>query len=355
MRKIAFLDRDGCLIEEPSDYQVDALDKIRLMPFVVPSLLKLKDAGYELVMVTNQDGLGTKSFPEKDFTLCQDFMLDLFKSQGIHFDAIYICPHFDKDRCLCRKPKTGLLTDYLSSTTWQRESSIMVGDRQSDMELAANLGVKGYQISQQASWQQIVHEVLDKPRKASIHRGTKETKISVIADLDGSGVASIKTGIGFLDHMLESFSKHAKIDLSVLCEGDLWVDEHHTAEDIALALGKALLSALSDKRGIERFGFLLPMDEALCEVALDLSGRSYFVFEGSFKREAVGGLATELVPHFFRSLAEALGANIHMKVTGDNEHHKIEAMFKSFAKAFHMATRKDKAAKGEIPSTKGVL
>lgn len=355
MNKIAFIDRDGCLIHEPNDFQVDRLDKIRLMKDVIPSLLKLKTSGYKLIMVSNQDGLGSKSFPQEDFDLCHSFMLNIFESQGVIFDEILICPHFSEDECQCRKPKTGLLTEYLKDSNWLREESFMVGDRETDLELARNLGVQGYLISPSRGWADIVTTQVDKPRRSSVQRKTKETDIKIDVDLDGTGMASIQSGIGFLDHMLESFTKHSKFNIKIVCNGDTWVDEHHTTEDIALALGEAISQAIGDKRGIQRFGFLLPMDEALAQIALDLSGRSFFAFDGEFSRESVGGLPTELVPHFFHSLSEALKANLHIKISGENEHHKIEAMFKGVAKALSQATARPNPGEGDIPSTKGTL
>lgn len=355
MKKIAFIDRDGCMILEPHDFQVDDLNKIRLRVGVIPAMLRLVTAGYRLVMVTNQDGLGTTSFPQEEFDRCHDFILELFESQGIKFDDILICPHLPEEDCPCRKPRTGLLRSYLKDSGWQREASFVVGDRKTDMLLADNLGVTGYQVGNDLTWQEIAVLVIDQPRRATVTRKTKETAITVSLDLDGQGQAEIKSGIGFLDHMLESFTKHSGYNLKLSCEGDTWVDEHHTTEDIAITIGEAIKKALGDKRGIQRFGFLLPMDETLAQVAIDLSGRAYFVFEGSFKREAVGGLATELVPHFFHSLSDGLLANIHIMVKGENEHHKVEGMFKSVAKALALSTARPNPGEGDIPSTKGAL
>ena len=357
MEKILFVDRDGCLIEEPQDEQVDRLDKVKFMPEVIPALNRFLASGYSLVMVTNQDGLGTDSFPEKDFTICQNFMLEVLESQGITFKDILVCPHFPNDGCNCRKPLTGLLSEYLASDTWSRQASAMVGDRESDMNLAKNLGVRGLLVSTKPtkdsySWAQLTSEMLDQPRRASISRKTKETDIKVSINLDSQDSIKIKSGVGFFDHMLESFAKHAGVSLEVECQGDLHIDDHHSVEDVGLALGQVLKQALGDKRGIERFGFLLPMDEASCQVALDLSGRPYVVFQGEFSTEKVGELSTAMVPHFFRSLGETLGANLHIEVKGDNDHHKVESAFKGVARALRQAIQ---VTGNSIPSAKGVL
>ena len=352
---ILFVDRDGTLIEEPPDHQVDRLDKVRLVPGVIPALLELKRAGYRFVLVSNQDGLGTPSFPEPDFRETQEFVRRLFASQRIEFDAEFFCPHFPADDCDCRKPKTGLLTDFLAGREIDRGRSAVVGDRQTDLELAANLGVPGFRIhgDDGLTWDQIAERLTaTPPRRASIERRTGETEIRVDVNLDADAPVSISTGIGFYDHMLEQVARHGGFALTLTCTGDLRVDEHHTVEDCALALGEALRTALGDKRGIGRYGFVLPMDEALAQVAIDLSGRPYAVFTGRFGRESVGGLPTELVPHFFRSLADSLGAAIHVEVKGDNAHHMIEACFKGTGRALRRAFR----VRGDaVPSTKGTL
>ncbi len=358
MDNVLFVDRDGCIVEEPWDEQLDRLDKFRLLPGVIPALLRFVGAGYKLVMVTNQDGLGTASFPKPDFDLCHDFLLALLRSQGITFSEVLICPHKPEDTCGCRKPRTGLLVNYLASNDWNRSQSAMIGDRDSDMELAKNIGVRGLRVGVEItgpeifSWQAVAHELLDQPRRAKVVRKTSETNISIECDLDSCAPVKIHTGIGFFDHMLESFAKHSGIALQISCDGDLHIDDHHSVEDIGIALGQALKVGLADKRGIQRFGFLLPMDESCCQVALDLGGRPYLVFEGVFHTPAVGGLSTSMVPHFFRSFAEALGANLHIKVSGENDHHMVEACFKALARSLKDAI---KVVGGDIPSAKGVL
>ncbi len=354
MKKILFLDRDGTLITEPADRQIDRLDKFALEPDVVPALRRLRDAGWTFVMVTNQDGLGTPSFPAANFETLQNLLLGILKSQGIAFEAVRVCPHTAADRCDCRKPRVGLLLDYLKDASWSRETSCVIGDRETDLQLAANLGVKGLRYNPPAlGWAEIARLITDAPRRATIARQTKETKISVSVDLDASAPAKFDTGIGFFDHMLDQIARNAGISLVVDCDGDLEIDEHHTVEDVGLALGAALKQALGDKRGIGRYGFTMPMDEAKAEVAIDLSGRPFFVFEGKFPRENVGELPTELVPHFFQSLATTLGATLHMSVKGDNTHHMIEALFKGFGRALRPAVAR--GAGSDIPSTKGVL
>jgi imidazoleglycerol-phosphate dehydratase/histidinol-phosphatase len=352
--KIAFLDRDGTLVHEPPDEQVDRLDKLRLVDGVVPALLRLRDAGYEFVMVSNQDGRGTASFPEADFRLVQDFVLDLFRSQGIAFRDIFICPHKPGDGCACRKPRTGLLTAFLSTTPLDRSASVVIGDRDSDMELAANLGLRALRLDPSApgDWTRLAHLLVDLPRTATVRRETRETRIACSIDLDAEAPVRIATGIGFFDHMLEQLAKHGGFALTLDCQGDLDVDEHHTVEDVALTIGEALRQALGDKRGIGRYGFVLPMDEAQARVAIDLSGRAYFVFDGSFSRPAVGELPTELVPHFFRSLADSLGAAVQIAVEGENTHHMVEACFKGTGRALRQALARQGTS---LPSTKGML
>jgi imidazoleglycerol-phosphate dehydratase/histidinol-phosphatase len=351
--KVLFIDRDGTLIEEPADQQIDSLQKLRLLPDVIPALLRLRDAGYRFVMVSNQDGRGTPSFPEEAFKQPHEFLHALLASQGVEFDAEFICPHFAKDGCECRKPKTGLLNDYLREVSLDRTASFVVGDRESDLQLAANLGIQGIRVGPGfTTWPQIASQLTAIARRAEILRTTKETNISVIVDLNREAPIHVTTGLGFFDHMLEQVAKHGGFSLQLECKGDLHIDEHHTVEDCALALGQALRQALGDKRGIQRYGFLLPMDEALAQVAIDLSGRAYFVFEGTFGRDTVGQLPTELVPHFFRSLADTLGAAINIKVEGENTHHMIEACFKGVGRALRQAFR---VVDTELPSTKGVL
>jgi imidazoleglycerol-phosphate dehydratase/histidinol-phosphatase len=350
--KVLFVDRDGTLVEEPHDEQVDATDKIRFMPGVFAAMDQLKRAGYRLAMVTNQDGIGTERFPQKAFDVAHQFILDAFRSQGVEFDAIFICPHFKADGCKCRKPATGLVDAYMQGV--DRTTSVMIGDRDTDLEFARNLGIRGVRVrrsgTEEETWPAIVRALT--ARRASSQRKTKETSIDVSVDLDATAPIAVSTGIGFFDHMLEQLAKHGGFSMQLACKGDLHVDEHHTVEDSALALGETLRKALGSKAGIARYGFLLPMDEARAQVAIDLSGRAYFVFEGQFPRDQVGGLPTELVPHFFRSLSESLGAAIHVSVTGENTHHMIEGCFKGVGRALRQAFRREG---DELPTTKGVL
>ena len=355
-RRILFLDRDGTLNEEVADEQVDSLEKIRLMPGVIPALLKLQRAGFGFVMVTNQDGLGTSSFPRESFERAHRFILQLFNSQGIEFEAVCICPHFKHEECACRKPKLGMVADFLAANEIDKQHSFMVGDRDTDLQFAANLGIEGFRIlvdgKASETWPAIAARIVGRARRARIQRKTKETDITVEVDLSREGPSSIATGLGFFDHMLEQIAKHGGFALDLKCQGDLQIDEHHTVEDCALSLGAALREALGDKHGIARYGFLLAMDEAEAQVALDLSGRPFFVWDGRFDRERVGELPTELVPHFFRSLAESLGAALHLSVRGENSHHMIESCFKGVGRSLRQAIRLEG---GELPSTKGAL
>jgi imidazoleglycerol-phosphate dehydratase/histidinol-phosphatase len=351
-QKILFIDRDGTLIEEPPDNQVDALDKIRLVPGVIGALNTLADSGYRFVMVTNQDGRGTDSFPEENYQSVQEFVIDLFASQGIAFDEVFVCPHRAEDQCECRKPRTGLLTNFLAKTNLDAQESAVIGDRDTDMQMAEKLGLRGLQISQDSDWAAICAALHRASRQATIVRNTKETNIRASVDLDSESPISIVTGIGFYDHMLEQIAKHGGFSLVLECDGDLEVDEHHTVEDTAICLGTAMRQALGEKRGIGRYGFLLPMDESESKVSLDLSGRAFFVFKGKFPREQVGALPTELVNHFFHTLADSLGAALHIEVNGDNTHHMIEACFKSVGRALRQAIRLEGS---ELPSTKGTL
>ena len=352
MKKTLFIDRDGTLIEEPSDFQIDAYDKLRLVKGVIPALLKLRDAGYRFVMVTNQDGLGTDSFSQADFNGPHALMLQIFASQGIVFDEILIDDSFEHSPSQNRKPATGLVRHWLADDRWSRAQSAMVGDRDTDVEFARNLGVQGFKLGATSSWDDIARALADAPRRAKVERNTKETRILVEVDLDKAVDPEIATGLGYFDHMLEQLGKHGGIALSLRCEGDLRIDEHHTVEDCALALGVALKQAIGDKRGIARYGFTVPMDESLATAAIDLSGRPYFVFDGVFPRERVGELPTELVPHFFHSLCETAGINLHLRVRGENAHHMVEACFKSVARALRVAIARDG---NELPSTKGML
>lgn len=355
MLKVLFIDRDGTLIEEPADKQVDALHKVRLMPGVMSALQAFRDHNYRLVMVSNQDGLGTPSFPETNFTLCQDHTLALFASQGIQFDEVFICPHLPGDGCECRKPRSGLLTKYLSTHNLDTASCAVIGDRDSDMQLATAMGIKGFQLGageHAMSWPEIAISLTTGARTGEAQRATRETRVRAAVNLDSTERATVNTGIGFFDHMLEQISKHGGFSLEVQCDGDLVVDEHHTIEDTALTIGKALRLALGEKRGIGRYGFQLPMDESEARVSLDLSGRPYLVFDGTFPRDRVGEMPTELVAHFFQSLAESLGATLHVAVTGSNTHHMVEACFKGVGRVLRQAIRLEG---NELPSTKGVL
>jgi imidazoleglycerol-phosphate dehydratase/histidinol-phosphatase len=307
-------------------------------------------------MVTNQDGLGTPSLPTREFDETHRFVLDLFATQGIAFDAVFICPHFKHEDCGCRKPKLGMVEEYVRAHPIDRARSFMVGDRDTDLEFAEKLGITGLKVlvngASDAAWPAVAARILGAARRAKIERRTKETQITGSLDLSREGPSRISTGLGFFDHMLEQIAKHGGFALELDCKGDLEIDEHHTVEDCALALGSALREALGDKHGIGRYGFLLPMDEAEAEVAIDLSGRPYFVWEGRFERERVGDMPTELVPHFFRSLAETLGASVHIRVRGENTHHMVESCFKGVGRSLRQAIRREGA---ELPSTKGVL
>ena len=352
-RKLLFVDRDGCLIEEPADEQIDSYEKLALLPGVIAALQRCVAAGYELVMVTNQDGLGTDSFPEAHFTGPHELLMRILASQGVRFREVLIDRSFPRDGLDTRKPGIGMLRHYLADDGWSRAASAMVGDRQTDLQFAANMGVRGFLVGPKGlAWEEIAHQLLDAPRTATVTRNTRETRITVRVDLDRVAEPKAQTGLGFFDHMLEQIGKHGGFALELECDGDTRIDEHHTIEDCALALVQALRQALGDKRGIARYGFTLPMDESQASAALDLSGRPYFVFEGSFPRERVGDVPTELVPHFFRSLCETLGANLHLSVYGDNAHHMVEACFKVVARALRQALRREGS---ELPSTKGAL
>ncbi|MGH8257453.1 MAG: bifunctional histidinol-phosphatase/imidazoleglycerol-phosphate dehydratase HisB [Steroidobacteraceae bacterium] len=351
---VLFIDRDGTLIEEPPSQQVDRLEQVRLLPGVIAALTELRRAGYRLVMVSNQDGLGSDAYPIARFEQVQEFLLQLFASQGVQFEAVFICPHFAHQACECRKPLTGLVTEYLRGRPLDRARSAMIGDRDSDEQFARNLGIRALRVqsgdSGARTWAAIVRTLL--ARRGEVERITRETEVHVTVQLDSDAPSQIGTGIGFFDHMLEQLAKHAGFQLTLSCRGDLHIDEHHTVEDCALALGEALRRALGDKAGIGRYGFVLAMDESEAQVALDLSGRALFLFEGRFGREQIGALPTELVPHFFRSLADSLGAALHLTVRGENTHHMIEACFKGVGRALRPALRRDGY---ELPSTKGAL
>jgi imidazoleglycerol-phosphate dehydratase/histidinol-phosphatase len=353
-QKIIFLDRDGTIIFEPEDFQVDSIAKVQLVPEVISSLSRLIDHGYVLVMVTNQDGLGSNSFPETQFTEAHEYVLELFKSQGIEFKDIFICPHFETDNCDCRKPATGLITEFLVQNNIDPQRSYVIGDRDTDMEFSKRLKLQGIKIDPYAKqpWSSIVDEILSVDRKAKVVRQTNETEISVVVNLAVSAPVSISTGIGFFDHMLEQLAKHSNTSIIIECNGDLGVDEHHTVEDVALSLGQAFSVALSNKFGINRYAFTLPMDESLAKMALDLSGRPFCSFEGKFDRDQVGDFPVELVSHFFQSFSQSLNATLHVSVSGENNHHMIEACFKTMGRVLKEAI---KISDNTVPSTKGVL
>ena len=357
LRPVLFVDRDGTLIEEPGDFQIDAYEKLRFVPGVIPALLRLRDAGYRFVMVTNQDGLGTDAFPRERFEGPHGLMMQVLESQGVAFDDVLIDSSLPADNAPTRKPGIGLALPFLKDRSIDWARSAMVGDRETDNAFARNLGIRPFQLRTaqfggEWDWAGIAHALADAPRVARVVRRTRETQIEVAIDLDRAAEPRIETGLGFFDHMLEQLGKHGGFALELTCKGDLHIDEHHTVEDSALALGQALREALGDKRGIGRYGFTLPMDEALASAALDFSGRPYFVFEGRFARESVGQLATELVPHFFRSLCETAGLNLNLKVQGENDHHQVEACFKVVARALRQAIRREGF---DLPSTKGTL
>ena len=374
MKKVLFIDRDGTLIVEPPlDYQLDSLEKLEFFPHVFRFLYKLRHyTDYEMVIVSNQDGAGTDSFPYEDFIKPHEKLLSIFKSQGIEFDEVLIDTSLPEDNAPTRKPRTGLLTKYLSGG-YDLENSYVIGDRPTDIELAKNLDAKGIflksgkdyspvlssELSEFCvlctdSWEEIWNFLSMQGRKSSVSRETRETSIKVELNLEGEGKADISTGLGFFDHMLEQIPRHSGVDLKIQVKGDLHVDEHHTIEDTALALGEAFQEALGDKKGIMRYGFLLPMDDSLAQVAIDFGGRAWLVWQADFKREKVGDVPTELFFHFFKSFSDAARCNLNIKVEGENEHHKIEAIFKAFAKTLKMAVKKDPLDKN-LPSTKGVL
>ena len=353
-QKILFIDRDGTLIEEPADEQIDAFEKLKFVKGVFKNLGFIRqNLDFRFVMVSNQDGLGTDSFPEDTFWPVHNFILQTLEGEGITFDDIKIDPHFPEDNHPNRKPGIGMLTEYLNNPDYDIAGSYVIGDRESDRQLAENLGCKAL-ILDEMSWDKIAEILFAGERVAEVRRTTKETDIHVRLNIDGTGKCDISTGLGFFDHMLEQIGKHGMMDLLIHTKGDLHVDEHHTIEDTAIALGECILQALGDKRGIERYGYCLPMDDCLCSVALDFGGRPWLVWDATFQRERFGEMPTEMFLHFFKSLSDAAKMNLNIKAEGQNEHHKIEGIFKALARALKMAVRRD-IYHYELPSTKGVL
>lgn len=355
-QRILFIDRDGTLIEEPHDEQVDSFDKLKFVKGVFRNLGFIRsNLDFRFVMVSNQDGLGTKSFPEDTFWPVHNFMLQTLEGEGITFDDIHIDRHFPEDNHPCRKPGTGMLTEYIDNPAYDIKGSYVIGDRATDRQLADNLGCKALILGKDGiTWDKIAEILFAGERTAEIKRTTKETDVHVALNIDGTGKCDISTGIGFFDHMLEQIGRHGMMDLTIHTKGDLEVDEHHTIEDTALALGECLLTALGDKRGIERYGYCLPMDDSLCQVALDFGGRPWLIWNADFKREKIGEMPTEMFYHFFKSLSDAAKMNLNIKAEGINEHHKIEGIFKALARALRMAVKRD-IYHFELPSTKGML
>ena len=376
-KKVLFIDRDGTIIREPADEQIDSFEKLSFYPKVFSYLGKIAhELEYELVMVTNQDGLGTASYPEETFWAVQEFIMNALKNEGIKFSEVIIDRTFPKDNANTRKPATGLLTAYLTEA-YDLANSYVIGDRLTDIELAKNLGAKGIFISSHKSlganeitvkeselkpficletdsWEEIYRLLKMEDRVASHSRKTNETQINITLNLDGTGISNIKTGLAFFDHMLDQLARHGQLDLEIDVKGDLEVDEHHTIEDTAIALGELFYMAMGNKLGIERYGFALPMDDCLAQVALDFGGRNWLVWEADFKREKIGDMPTEMFYHFFKSFTDGAKANLNIKAEGTNEHHKIESIFKAFAKAIKMAVKRD-VEKMILPSTKGML
>jgi imidazoleglycerol-phosphate dehydratase/histidinol-phosphatase len=378
MKKVLFIDRDGTMVLEPDNYQLDSFEKLEFYPKAFQYLGKIAtELDYELVMVTNQDGLGTDAHPEVNFWPIQNFIIKAFENENVRFEAVFIDKTFPHENAATRKPRTGLLTQYLNNPSYDLENSFVLGDRLTDVELAKNLGAKAIFINtdeglgsdevdskreeldsvialQTTDWKVIYEFLKLEERSASITRKTNETDIYINLNLDGTGKSKIETGIAFFDHMLDQIARHGQMDLEILVKGDLEVDEHHTIEDTAIALGEVFAKALGNKLGIERYGFCLPMDDCLAQVAIDFGGRNWLVWETEFKREMVGKMPTEMFLHFFKSFSDGAKANINIKAEGTNEHHKIEAIFKAFAKAIKVAVKRD-TEKMILPSTKGML
>ncbi len=379
MKRILFIDRDGTMIKEaPPTYQIDSWEKLEFYPEVFHYLGRIAaELDYELVMVTNQDGLGTASYPEETFWPVHEHVMKSFANEGVHFNAVYIDKTFPHENAPTRKPRTGMLTKYINNLDYDLANSFVIGDRITDVQLAKNLGAKAIWLNQDpslgageikdemqalkevialesAEWKEIYTFLKSGLRHVIHERNTSETKIKVEVNLDGSGQASIQTGLGFFDHMLDQIARHGKMDLTVEVNGDLHIDEHHTIEDTGIALGEAFAKALADKRGIERYGFALPMDETAAKVLIDFGGRNWIVWNAQFRREKIGEMPTEMFFHFFKSFSDAAKCNLHIECHGDNEHHKIEAIFKAFAKAIRMAVKRDPFS-NYLPSTKGIL
>ena len=356
MKRILFIDRDGTLIEEPADEQIDSFEKLKFTQGMFKNLAFIKSKlDFEFVMVSNQDGLGTSSFPENTFWPVHNFILQSLEGEGITFDEILIDRHFPEDNADTRKPNTGLVRKYIDNPEYDIAESYVIGDRDTDRQFAENIGCKSLILGRDGmTWDKIAELLFAGERQAEVKRTTKETDIFVAVNLDGHGKCDISTGLGFFDHMLEQIGKHGMIDLTIKTKGDLEVDEHHTIEDTALALGECLKKALGDKRGIERYGYSLPMDDCLCSVALDVGGRPWLVWDAEFKREKIGEMPTEMFLHFFKSLSDSAMMNLNIKAEGQNEHHKIEGIFKALARSIKMAVRRD-VYHYELPSTKGAL
>lgn len=356
MKRILFIDRDGTLIREPEDEQIDSFEKLEFTEGVFRNLgFIASKLDFELVMVSNQDGLGTSLFPEDTFWPVQNFILQTLQSEGIRFSDILIDRHFPEDNAITRKPNTGLVRKYMDDPDYDIANSYVIGDRETDAQFAHNIGCKSLILGKEGmNWDKIAELLFAGERLAEVRRTTKETDILVRVNLDGTGHCDISTGLGFFDHMLEQIGKHGMMDLTIHTKGDLQVDEHHTIEDTAIAIGECLLKALGDKRGIERYGYCLPMDDCLCSVALDFGGRPWLVWDATFTRERIGEMPTEMFLHFFKSLSDAARMNLNIRAEGQNEHHKIEGIFKALARALKMAVRRD-IYHFELPSTKGML
>ncbi len=369
-KRVLFIDRDGTIIVEPSDEQLDSFDKLQFVPGVFRSLTFLRQhTDFEFVMASNQDGLGTESYPETDFWPTHNFILNTLKGEGVEFSDILIDRHFPQDNAPTRKPGTGMFGKYMTDE-YDLTGSYVIGDRATDVELARNLGCRAILLQDSADglsddlksvcafasrdWWKVAEFVFAGERRASAHRATKETDILVELNVDGTGKCDISTGLGFFDHMLEQIGRHGGMDLTIKVKGDLYVDEHHTIEDTGIVLGECIRKALGDKRGIERYGYALPMDDCMAQVVLDFGGRSWLVWDAQFKREKIGEMPTEMFLHFFKSLSDAAAMNLNIKAQGDNEHHKIEAIFKAFARALKQAVRRD-ISNYTLPSSKGLL